>query len=208
MGINIFISHATLDSSRFNLLEFSKELQKYPNIAKVMIWEENAKIDIIKFMNDNLQECDILLLICTDNSSKSKQVFHEWSACLAANKRIIPVFNDLKNVPFILRSKRGLKCNENLIFHIETIYKLISLDNEINGLCIRCKNGIVYNIDYPFCQTCFHIWAKYKNRGYIENYCHKCGKHYGSTINHPLCDDCFNQEQIKMIERNLMFNSV
>ena len=128
MGINIFISHATIDSTMYNLLEFVEELQKYPNIAKVMIWEENAKIDIIKFMNDNLEACDILLLICTNNSSKSPHVFHEWSACLAADKRIIPIFDNLKNVPFILKSKRGLQCNENLISQIYSSYKFIYLE--------------------------------------------------------------------------------
>lgn len=98
MGFKIFISYSTADSERFQVEKFATDLQKYPNIDEVLMWEKDSKENIIGYMNENLEKCDVLLLLCTDNSKKSKLVILEWSAFLAAEKRIIPIFDKVENI--------------------------------------------------------------------------------------------------------------
>ncbi len=191
-----------LNSEFFQVEKFATDLQKYPSIDEVLMWEKDSKENIIGYMNENLEKCDVLLLLCTDNSKKSKPVMLEWSAFLAAEKRIIPIFDKAENIPFILKSMLGLECRGSLLNTIDKVYQLIlkteqnleliKLDHEINtGYCIRCQNEIPINRNKPYCYDCFETWAKFENPYYIDNYCHKCGKNYDSTLNYPLCDECY-----------------
>ena len=201
MGVKVFISYSTADSELFQVEKFATKLQAYSNIDEVLIWEENSKDNIITFMNENLERCDVLLLLCTDNSKDSKPVILEWSAFLAADKRIIPIFDNLEAIPFILKPMIGLECKGNLINKIDKVYQLILKTEEYSehltknydvniGYCIRCYIEIPINRNRPYCLECFKEWAKYGNPDYVDNYCHNCGKDYDSTINYPLCDEC------------------
>lgn len=205
MGFKIFISYSTADSEQFQVERFATDLQKYPNIGEVLIWEKDSKDNIIGYMNENLEKCDVLLLLCTDNSKKSKPVILEWSAFLAADKRIIPIFDKVNNIPFILKSMLGLECKGSLLNVIDKAHQLILKKEEkkmediktvselITGYCIRCHIEIPINRNRPYCRDCYKEWAKYGNQDYVDNYCHKCGKNYDSTINYPLCEECYSQ---------------
>jgi len=204
MGYKIFISYSTADSEQFQVEKFAKSLQTYLDIDEVLMWEENSKDNIINFMNENLERCDVLLLLCTDNSKDSKPVILEWSAFLAADKRIIPIFDNVEAIPFILRPMLGLECKWNLNNKINEVYQLILKTEEPSknktrnydidvGYCIRCNIEIPINRNRPYCLKCFKEWATYGNPDYIDNYCHNCGKDYDSTINYPLCDKCYSE---------------
>ena len=204
MGFKVFVSYATADSDRFQIGEFATRLQAYFNIDEVLMWEEHSKDNIISFMNENLEKCDVLILFCTENSKISKPVILEWSAFLAADKRIIPIFENVEDIPFILKPMLGLECKDNLFNKIDKVYQLIiktekflSHKTEVYeidvGYCIRCQIEIPINRNRPYCLKCFKTWADFGNPDYIDNYCHKCGKNYDSTINYPLCDECFSQ---------------
>ena len=78
--IIVFISYTTKDSERFQIPIIAEKLMKYPGIKKVLYWEEHMRDDIIKYMNDNVGKCDILLLFCSPNSLKSEPVEMEWQA--------------------------------------------------------------------------------------------------------------------------------
>ena len=201
-GDKIFISYSTADSKRFHIREFAKSLQTYLDIDEVLMWEEDSKNNIISFMNENLEKCDILLLFCTANSINSKPVILEWSAFLAADKRIIPIFKDIKDIPFILKPMLGIECKGNLLNKIDEIYQLIIKSEELskkkssnyeieNGFCIRCRIEIDFDRNRPYCLECFKTWASFGNPDYVDNYCHNCGKEFDSTINYPLCDECY-----------------
>ena len=204
MGFKIFISYSTADSEQFQVEKFATDLQKYPTIDEVLIWEKDSKDNIIGYMNENLEKCDVLLLLCTDNSKKSKSVKLEWGAFLAADKRIIPIFDKVESIPFILKSILGLECKGNLYNAIDEVHQLILKTEESlkqkkkdhekdTGYCIRCHREILFNRNSPYCRDCYYEWAKYGNQDYVDDYCHKCGKSYGSTINFPLCDKCYRQ---------------
>ena len=122
----VFISYATKDSERFQIPIIAEKLMKCPGIKKVLYWEEHMRDDIIKYMNDNVGNCDILLLFCSPNSLKSEPVEMEWQAALKIKKKIIPIFTNERDIPIMLTTKLGIKFNRNdLDGAIEQIYKLI-----------------------------------------------------------------------------------
>ena len=122
----VFISYATKDSKKFNVPLIAERLIKYPEISKFLYWEKHMRDDIIKYMNDNMGKCNILLLFCSPNSLKSEPVEMEWQAALKIKKRIIPIFANERDIPIMLATKLGIKFNRNELDNtIEQIYKLI-----------------------------------------------------------------------------------
>ena len=98
MGIIVFISYAIKDSRIFKVSKISKLLLNYNEIEDVLYCEEYARDDFIKYMNDYLDKCDILLLFCSPNSLKSDFVAMEWRAAISLKKSIIPVYLDPKYI--------------------------------------------------------------------------------------------------------------
>lgn len=122
----VFISYATRDSKKFKVPLIAEGLIKYPEIENVLYWEKHMRDDIIKYMNDNVGKCNILLLFCSPNSLKSEPVEMEWQAALKIKKKIIPIFTNEKDIPIMLATKLGIKFNRNdLDGTIEQIHKLI-----------------------------------------------------------------------------------
>ena len=62
------------------------------------------------------------------------------------------------------------------------------------GYCIRCKRKIPYNLDAPYCRTCFSEWSElganpdYKER---EGKCHTCGRPASVSKVRPQCNSCY-----------------
>ena len=122
----VFISYATKDSSKFQVPLIAERLIKYPEIENVLYWEKHMRDDIIKYMNDNVGKCNIVLLFCSPNSLKSEPVEMEWQAALKIKKKIIPIFVNERDIPIMLATKLGIKFNRNDLDNtIEQIYKLI-----------------------------------------------------------------------------------
>jgi len=125
-AIIVFISYATKDSNNFKVPFIAEKLSKYPEISEVLYWEEHMRDDIIKYMNDNVSKCDILLLFCSPNSSKSEPVEMEWQAALKIKKKIIPIYENEADIPTMLTTKLGIKYESNqLNTTIERIHELI-----------------------------------------------------------------------------------
>ncbi|GGD26514.1 phospholipase D-like domain-containing protein [Flavobacterium orientale] len=61
------------------------------------------------------------------------------------------------------------------------------------GFCIRCNDKISYNIERPYCKTCFYIWSEWENYNYVEVGCHGCGKPEATTFMKPECYSCFKK---------------
>ena len=63
-----------------------------------------------------------------------------------------------------------------------------------SGHCIRCGKDIPYNIEAPYCASCYSTWKRYKDPDYEEEYCHWCGKpNELTTIERPLCYSCYRK---------------
>ncbi|MFX1448776.1 MAG: toll/interleukin-1 receptor domain-containing protein [Promethearchaeota archaeon] len=124
--ILVFVSHATKDTSIFNISEISNLLSKYPEIKKAIYWEEDMKDNIIKFMNDNLGKCHVVLLFCSENALYSNPVEKEWTAADALGKPIIPIFFDTAHIPPILQSRLGVEFDfYDIEKNVKNLYNLI-----------------------------------------------------------------------------------
>lgn len=124
--ITIFISYATKDSEDFNIQEIAKGLSNYKEIENVLYWQEHMNDNIIKYMNDNLAKCDVMLLFCSENALNSLPVEKEWTAADALNKPIIPVFSNLNYIPPLLSSRLGVQFNfKDIDWNIQELYNLI-----------------------------------------------------------------------------------
>jgi hypothetical protein len=107
--IIIFMSYATKDAELFKIKEIAKSLNFYEDIKEVLYWQENMKDNIIKYMNDNLGRCNILLLFCSPNALISNPVEKEWTAADSMGKPIIPIFLNSDHIPPLLKSRLGLE---------------------------------------------------------------------------------------------------
>jgi hypothetical protein len=122
----VFISHSTKDVNTFMISEISRLLLKYPEIKEALFWEEHMKDNIIKFMNDNLGRCHVILLFCSENALHSTPVEKEWTAADALGIPIIPIFFDSSHIPPILQSRLGIEFDfYDLEKNVKNIYDLI-----------------------------------------------------------------------------------
>ena len=60
-------------------------------------------------MDANVEKCDVFVLFCSKSTNKSAAVKTEWQAALSIDKIIIPVFETLDHVPFLLKHRRGVE---------------------------------------------------------------------------------------------------
>ncbi|MFX1594304.1 MAG: toll/interleukin-1 receptor domain-containing protein [Promethearchaeota archaeon] len=125
-GILVFVSYATKDANLFRIQEIAETLTTYDKIEDVLYWQEDMKDNIIKYMNDNLDKCDLMILFCSPNALKSKPVETEWTAAESSQKPIIPVFIKPEHIPMLLKSRLGVEF-DNFDFQktVNEIYKLI-----------------------------------------------------------------------------------
>jgi hypothetical protein len=73
-----------------------------------------------------------------------------------------------------------------------TFSRIIGADTR--GYCIRCGKRTPYNLDAPYCSSCFSEWVGYGgNTSYIEKHghCHTCGRHSQPSRYKPECHSCF-----------------
>jgi len=93
--------------------------------------------------------------------------------------------------------------------HQHTVYKPTEAPNKglitkildtVTGeaaYCIRCGKPLErYNLQQPFCEKCYPLWARYKNETYKEKFCHACGSSKtGSPISFakPTCKACYTE---------------
>lgn len=109
MGILVFASHASKDIEFFKVREIAEELTNYNEIEDVLYWEEDLYDNIVEFMNEGVEKCDVFLLFCSKNASQSKPVQKEYSAAEILDKPIIPIFLEEKDMPALVRPRKGLK---------------------------------------------------------------------------------------------------
>ena len=124
--ILVFVSYSSKDSKTFKIQDVAEQLKSYLRIKDVLFYEGESIDNIIKYMNDNLGQCDAFLLFCSENALSSVPVEKEWTAAEAMGLPIIPIFYDLKHVPPLLQSRFGIEYDfYNLDQTIKEIYSTI-----------------------------------------------------------------------------------
>jgi len=126
-SLKIFFSYSRKDSNRYKIHTIAHTLKTFPDIQRVFYYEGADYHDIIEYMNDNIEICDIFVAFCSKNASKSRYIKDEWKAAYSENKIIIPVFSDFKDVPALLKSYLGVEFDKsNIKGSIHEIYNVIS----------------------------------------------------------------------------------
>ncbi len=104
--LNVFLSYSTIDTDHFQISRVAKSLEEYPDINKVMYWEADSTQNIVEYMDKMLENCDVFVLFCSENSMKSVSVRDEWQAAFQRRKKglvtIIPVYEQAEHIPVIL----------------------------------------------------------------------------------------------------------
>ena len=122
----VFVSYATKDADIFKIRDVAEDLAKHEKIADVLYWQEDMKDNIIKYMNDNLGKCDIMLLFCSPNALSSEPVEKEWTAADIMGKPIIPIFNTPDHIPPLLKTRLGVRFDPfDLQKNVKEIHNLI-----------------------------------------------------------------------------------
>jgi tetratricopeptide (TPR) repeat protein len=125
-NVLVFVSYATIDADVFKIRDIAEALTKHKKIFNVLYWQEDMKDNIIKYMNDNLEKCDIMLLFCSPNALVSEPVEKEWTAADIMSKPIIPVFDNPDHIPALLKTRLGVQFDPfNFEKNLQEIYDLI-----------------------------------------------------------------------------------
>ena len=122
----VFVSYATQDAEAFKIKEIAKILATYKEIEDVLYWQEDMEDNIIKYMSDSVDKCDVMLLFCSPNALKSKPIEKEWTTADIMNKPIIPIFVKPDHIPALLKTRLGVEFDTfDQQKTIEEIYNLI-----------------------------------------------------------------------------------
>ncbi len=106
--IVIFISYAHSDSDFFHVPEIAQILRTMPGIKSVYYSQHDVTENFVKFMDESLSQCDLLLLFCSATSMKSEWVKEEYRAAFSRHIPIVPVFTDTRDIPAILGARNGV----------------------------------------------------------------------------------------------------
>ena len=124
--IQLFISYSHSDSSTFQIPKIAEYLRNQENIKEVLYSEKDTWNDFVKYMNTYLEQCDGMLLFCTEASYESEFVIDEWAAARALKKPIIPIYTKVNFIPPLFKAKIGVKFTPlNFSESVEAIYGVI-----------------------------------------------------------------------------------
>jgi Leucine-rich repeat (LRR) protein len=113
MGYKIFISYSMKDTSLFQLPQLTNRIKSFPKVDEVFYCEADVHQDIVDYMDKYLRIADVIILLCTPNSEQSQFVQLEYKNAIAMNKRVIPVFLQIENIPTLVRSSLGVQWNNH-----------------------------------------------------------------------------------------------
>ena len=109
----IFLCYSTLDSDNFKMHEIAKNLEDFPEIEKVLYWEEDSKENIVDYMEKALKSSNAFVIFCSENSANSESVKEEWQAAFQLRKKgiikIVPVYEEEKFIPYLLTPLLNVK---------------------------------------------------------------------------------------------------
>ncbi|MFX1489945.1 MAG: toll/interleukin-1 receptor domain-containing protein [Promethearchaeota archaeon] len=132
-GVLVFVSYSTKDALPFRIEEIADDLSKTEEIDDVLYWQEDNKDNIIEYMNENLGNCDVVLLFCSPNSLNSIPVQKEWTAAEGLSKPIIPVFINTAHIPPLLNTREGVEFDTfDHEKNVKKIHELIIKKSQLN----------------------------------------------------------------------------
>jgi len=135
----VFISYKHDDSTRFRVPEIAAGIRDVGSIGKVMFSEKDVTDDFVKYMNESLGECHVLVLFCSPAATKSRWVQDEWRAAYARGIPTIPVFTDPADIPALLKAMNGVQFNPADL--PGTINRLCDIIKKVTGISTKNDPG-------------------------------------------------------------------
>ncbi|MFX0073984.1 MAG: toll/interleukin-1 receptor domain-containing protein [Candidatus Hermodarchaeota archaeon] len=134
---SIYICYAEEDAELFKIKEVANILVNSEEIRNVLYPQPEIDKDVLDYMDENLKNCDLMLLFCSPNVIKSKPTEDQWTEAEINGKPIIPVFVNPEHIPNLLRSRLGIEydvfdINKNISNLKDLIFKKLQRDSELN----------------------------------------------------------------------------
>ncbi|HDZ16964.1 hypothetical protein LCGC14_1064760 [marine sediment metagenome] len=129
--MNVFISYASEDLNPFRIPEIANFLENQPGIQNVYYWDRDndSTMSIIGYMEQFIQNSEILLAISSPHSLTSTPVKKETDFAEIEDKRIIPIFINIENVRPFLKRHRGVVFNShNFDEFLDNLISIINVD--------------------------------------------------------------------------------
>ena len=125
--MDIFISYAYEDLTLFRIPEIAEYLEHKLEIGRVFYWErDNSSTQtIVAYMEQTIINCDIVLAISSEFSSKSSPVEKELEFAIIKNKIIIPIFKDIAHVKEFITIFRGLEFGVDFQEFLDNLISII-----------------------------------------------------------------------------------
>jgi len=126
----IFLSYSSKDFKRFHIAEVAEKLEEYPQVEKVYYYDKDSGQNIVEYMEETLDKCNVFILFCSKNAKKSHSVKGEWQAAYQLLKKnyleIIPVYEYEEYIPNLLTPFLNVRYDGNNMkeFIEKTIRKL------------------------------------------------------------------------------------
>ncbi|MBD3187555.1 TIR domain-containing protein [Candidatus Bathyarchaeota archaeon] len=147
MGCSVFISYATCDFENYNISEIARSLEATDGISRVIYYQREKYIDIIKFINENIRLCDVMVLFCSKEACESDYVSMEWMSFLKLKKPVIPIFTEQDQIPPLLTTKRGVQFDPSCFGKCLSMLKqLICEEAEITKKLTIMRNFFGLNV--------------------------------------------------------------
>jgi len=126
--MKIFISYTMVDLLPFRIPEIADFLESQSDIKRVYYWDRDcdAEKSIVTYMEESIKLSDRVICICTKNSIDSGPVRQELEMAVYLNKTIIPIFQNIEDVTLSLRTKRGVKFDEDFQSFLEQLYFILT----------------------------------------------------------------------------------
>ncbi|MBD3192758.1 MAG: TIR domain-containing protein [Candidatus Heimdallarchaeota archaeon] len=133
-AMKILFSFSSKDLERLRIEDIAFTLEKEPKIEKVYIYTRDTGLvgegDIIRYMEKAIEECQVVVLFCTEHIAKSSPIFLERGTSQYLGKTVIPVAEKNDYIPTLLKTRFSVKITEetakkDLAKIVEEIYKLI-----------------------------------------------------------------------------------
>ncbi|MBD3353907.1 MAG: TIR domain-containing protein [Candidatus Lokiarchaeota archaeon] len=128
--MKIFISYVGDELNRFHIPEIATGLERHPKIEHVYYWHRDNTADksILRYMQDSIQNSDVILNFCSAAALKSGPVEQEMEMGVMLKRIFVPVYDKLVNVPLILKTKRCILFAESEINRvIKEIFSVLGL---------------------------------------------------------------------------------
>jgi len=128
--LKIFLSYSSKDFTRFRIPEISKRLEQHTQIEKVFFYDKDSGQNIVEYMEETLDKCNVFILFCSRNAKKSDSVKGEWQAAYQLLKKgyleIIPVYENEEYIPNLLTPMLNVEYSpDKLDNFIEQILKKV-----------------------------------------------------------------------------------